>query len=76
MGIYTRKNLCVKILGGGGRARNAWRSHAGGGETLSTVAVGWRASVVRGEDSGRFCEVTGVSMAAAGGLTSVSMQQN
>ena len=76
MGIYTRKNLCVKILGGGGRARNAWRSHAGGGETLSTVAVGWRASVVRGEDSGRFCEVTGVSMAAAGGLTSVTMQQN
>ena len=32
-----------------------------GGEMLPTLAVGMRASVLRGEEAGRFCEVAGVS---------------
>ena len=38
-----------------------------GGEMLPTLAVGWRASALSGEEAGRFREVAGVSMVAAGG---------
>ena len=34
---------------------------------LPTLAVGRRASALRGEEAGRFREVAGVSVAAAGG---------
>ena len=37
------------------------------GEMLPTLAVGWQASVLRGEEAGRFGEVAGMSIAAAGG---------
>ena len=33
-----------------------------GGEMLPTLAGGWRASALRGEEAGRFREVAGVSM--------------
>ena len=39
-----------------------------GGEMLPMLAVGWQASVLRGEEVGRFREVAGVSIVAAGGL--------
>ena len=35
-------------------------------DVLPTLAVSWRASAVRGEEGGRFREVDGVSIAAAG----------
>ena len=38
-----------------------------GGEMLPTPAVGWRASELRGEEAGRFRNVAGVSIVAAGG---------
>ena len=38
-----------------------------GGEMLLTLAGGWRASVLRGEEVGRFREVAGMSIVAAGG---------
>ena len=34
---------------------------------LPTLAVRWRASELRGEEEGRFHEVAGVSIVAAGG---------
>ena len=34
---------------------------------LPTLVVGWRASVLRREEAGCFCEVAGVSIVAAGG---------
>ena len=34
---------------------------------LLTLAVDWRVSVVKGEEAGRFREVAGVSIVAAGG---------
>ena len=37
---------------------------------LPTLAVGWRASSLRGEEAGRFRKVAGVSIVAAGGLRS------
>ena len=37
------------------------------GEMLPTIAVGWRASALRGEEAGRFREVAGLSIVAAGG---------
>ena len=37
-----------------------------GGEMLPTLAGGWRASALRGEEAGRFREVAGVSIVAAG----------
>ena len=40
---------------------------ARGGERLSTLAVGWRATALRGEKAGRFREVAGVPIVAAGG---------
>ena len=36
-----------------------------GGEMLPTLAVGWQASVVRGEEVGHFRKVAGVSIVAA-----------
>ena len=38
-----------------------------GGEMLQTLAGGWRASSLRGEEAGHFREVAGVSIIAAGG---------
>ena len=61
--------------GGGGRrarsvAKRRTRSVAErrtrGGEMLPTLAIGWRASALRGEEAGRFREVAGVSIFAAG----------
>ena len=37
---------------------------------LPTLVVGWRASVLRGEEAGCFRKVAGVSIVAAGGLHS------
>ena len=37
------------------------------GEMLPMLAVGWQASVLRDKEAGRFCEVAGVSIVAAGG---------
>ena len=37
-----------------------------GGEMLPTLAVGWRASALGGEEGGRFREVAGVAIVAAG----------
>ena len=52
------------IVGGGGG------SQARGGEMLPTLAVGWRASVLRDEKAGHFHEVAGVSIIDAGSLGS------
>ena len=43
-----------------------------GGETLPTLAGGWRASALQGEEAGRFRKVAGVSIVAAGGPRSRS----
>ena len=37
------------------------------GKMLPTLVVGWRASVLRGEEAGCFPKVDGVSIVAAGG---------
>ena len=37
---------------------------------LPTLVVGWQASALRGEEAGRFREVAGVSIIAAGGQRS------
>ena len=62
-GDLVTLNLTVQEFrrgwGGGRRAR--------GGEMLPTLAVGWRASALRGEEAGRFCEAAGVSIVAVGG---------
>ena len=42
-------------------------STRGGGGGLPTLAVGWLASALRGEEAGRFHKVAGVSIVAAGG---------
>ena len=34
---------------------------------LPMLVVGWRASVLRGEEAERFCEVAGMPIVAAGG---------
>ena len=41
-----------------------------GGEMLLTLVVNLRASALRGEEAGRFHEVAGVSIIAAGSLRS------
>ena len=38
-----------------------------GREMLLTLLVGWRALALRGEEAGRFCKVTGMSIVDAGG---------
>ena len=40
---------------------------ARGGEMLPTLAVGWRASALRGEEAGCFREVAGMSIVLASG---------
>ena len=37
-----------------------------GGEMFPMLVVEWQASVVRGKEAGRFCEVAGVSIITAG----------
>ena len=56
---------CVGVStmgGGGGGAERRTR----GREMLPTLVVGWQASVLRGEEAGRFREVAGVSIVFAG----------
>ena len=62
------------MKGGGGGGVGAEREVRGvaerrtqGGEMLPTLAGGWRASALRGKEAGRFREVAGVSIVAAGG---------
>ena len=52
----------------GGRGWVGAEHRTQGGEMLPTLAVGWRASVLRSEEAGGFCEVAGVSIVGAGGL--------
>ena len=54
---------CTEQKGGGMGAEREER----GGEMLPMLAGGWRASALRGEEAGRFREVAGVSIVAAGG---------
>ena len=42
------------------------------GEMLLTLAIGWWASAVRGEEAGCFRKVAGVSIVVADGLCSVT----
>ena len=53
--------LIVANVLSGGRERGMR-----GGEMLLMLAVGWRASAVRGEEAGRFQKVVGVSIVVAG----------
>ena len=57
-------NFQISRGGGGGVGAEC---EARGGEMLPTLAVGWRASALRGEEAGRFREVAGVSIVATGG---------
>ena len=57
---------CVGVSTRRGRGVGAER-RTRGGEMLPTLAVGWRVSELRGEEAGRFREVAGVSIVAAGG---------
>ena len=56
---------CVGVSTRQGRGVGAER-RTRGGEMLPTLAVGWRASELRDEEAGRFREVAGVSIVAAG----------
>ena len=56
-------NLTVEAFRRGGCGEREAR----GGEMLPTLAVGWRASALRGEEAGCFREVDGVPIVAAGG---------
>ena len=38
-----------------------------GRDMLPKLVIGWRASAVRGEEAGHFCEVAGVPIIAASG---------
>ena len=42
-----------------------------GREMLPTLTINWWASVVRGEEAGRLCEVVGMSIVAVSSLHSV-----
>ena len=69
VGVSTRSrhlSLYFSHFGGEG-GEGCGEYEAQGGEMLLTLAVGWRASALRGEEVGRFCEVAGVSIVAAGG---------
>ena len=44
-----------------------WMCRTRGGEILPTLVAGWRASALRGKEAGRFRELAGVSIVAAGG---------
>ena len=54
-------------MGAEREARGVTECRTRGGEMLPTLAGGWRASALRGEEAGPFCEVAGVSIVAAGG---------
>ena len=54
-------------MGGEREARGVVERRTRGGEMLLMLAGVWRASVLRGEEAGRFREVAGVSIVAAGG---------
>ena len=41
---------------------------------LPMLAVGWRASAVRGKEAGHFCKAAGMSIIVAGGPHSTSRQ--
>ena len=55
-------NVCSFLRGGRGEGERGMR----GGEMLLMLAVGWRASAVRGEEAGRFQKVVGVSIVVVG----------
>ena len=44
------------------------------GNALNAIVVGWRASVVRGEEPGCFRDIAGVSIVVAGSPHSMSRQ--
>ena len=54
------------------KARGIAEHRMGGGEMLLTLAVGWRASAVRGEEAGHFRKVVGVSIIVVGSPCSVT----
>ena len=59
---YTQTPFSHRHMQGmGGGAKRRMRS----GEMYPTLAVGWQASVMRGEEAGCFCKVAGVSIIAA-----------
>ena len=60
---------CHLSVGDGSQVRGV-TACARGGEMLPTLAVGWRASALRGEKAGHFHEVAGVSIVGAGCLRS------
>ena len=62
-----RKLVNPLWLQDGGEKFSGFQCGTQGGEMLLTLAVDWRASVVRGEEAGRFHEVAGVSIIAVGG---------
>ena len=64
VGVSTRRGRGV---GAECEARGVAERRTRGGEMLPTLAVGWRASELRGEEAGRFRKVAGVSIVAAGG---------
>ena len=55
------------VVGAKYKARDVAERRTRGGEMLPKLAVSWRASKLRGEEAGRFREVAGVSIVAAGG---------
>ena len=61
---FARITSNVVIVGGWGPSA---KRRTRGGEMLPTLAGGWRASALRGEEAGHFREVAGVSIVAAGG---------
>ena len=65
---FARITNSVVIVGGWGPSA---KRRTRGGDMLPTLAGGWRASALRGEEAGRFREVAGVSIVAAGGPRSL-----
>ena len=61
------EHLILRGVGAEHEVRGVAKRRTRGGEMLPTLAGGWRASVLRGEEAGRFREVAGVSIVAAGG---------
>ena len=57
----------VEILTCKSGSRVGAEREARGGEMLLMLAGGWRASALRSEEAGRFREVAGMSIVAAGG---------
>ena len=66
---------CVEVstwggwgVGGECKVRGVVKCRTQGGEMLLMLVGDWRASALRGEEAGRFHEVAGVSIVAAGSL--------